>query len=135
MSTTPLAPRVRILVVCDEVVPSEREDGVFTLGGVRQHFTVGACRLSLFLVLSSPRKDSCQGKILVVHAGTDRAVCYAKIQVAFEEDNAVLPLHVDLGSCRFPQPGPYTVQVWFSSQDGPDVLGGELPLDVWPNQE
>lgn len=40
MTAAALTPRVRILVVCDEVTPSEIEDGVFTLAGVRQRLYV-----------------------------------------------------------------------------------------------
>jgi hypothetical protein len=89
-------PRVRTVVICDEVSASPTEDGVFTLEGVRQH--LGAvtfpwhASVSLFLLLSSPRKGRYSGKILVVNERTDKAIRYVKFLATFDEDNELLPL-------------------------------------------
>lgn len=139
MDLAALTPRVRILVVCDDVLTSETEAGVFNLEGVRQHLTVRsvpiAAPLNLFLLLSNPRHGTYEGKVLVVHDGTDRTVRYVRFAVAFQEDNEVLPLWLDLGVCEFPEPGSYTFQVWFSSPQGGDALKGELPFHIVQDEE
>jgi len=139
MSAAALTPRVRVLVICDEAVASDVESGVFTLEGVRQHLSGGPfpwrAPLTLFLVLSSPRKGTYTGNVVVVDDETDRTVRYANFRAAFEEDNEVLPLCVDLGECEFPRAGSYSVQVWFSPPKGRDVLKAEQPLYVFDNAE
>ena len=71
MAVTAVTPRVRTIVICDEVVASLTEEGVFTLEGVRQHLVAASfpwrAAFSVFLLLSSPRKGEYAGKILVVH--------------------------------------------------------------------
>ena len=134
MSAAALTPRVRILVLCDEVFESEIEQGVFTLEGVRQHLTGGPfpwrAPLSLFLVLFSARKGVYRGNAVIARVSTDKCLRYSKFQVEFDEDNQVLPLCVNLGWCEFPGAGLYTVQVWFYQEQGMDVLKGELPFSV-----
>jgi hypothetical protein len=139
MSAAALTPRVRILVLCDEVIESETEQGVFTLVGVRQQL-VGSpfplpASLSLFLVLSSPRQGTYQGNVVIVRVQTDKALRYSKFEVEFDEDHQVVPLYLDLGLCEFPEPGLYMVQLWFSPAQGQDVLKAELPFDVLENEE
>ena len=67
MSAVALTPRVRILAVCDQALPSEIEDGVFTLEGVRQGFTVESfpCirTLWVYLLLSYPRHGTFEGQV------------------------------------------------------------------------
>jgi hypothetical protein len=132
MSAAALTPRVRILAVCDEVTPSDVEEGVFTLEGVRQHVSAESFpylyRPSLFLLLSSPRRGAYRGRVLVVHEEADRTFRYLGFRVAFEEDHALLPLYLDLGECQFREPGRYTFQVWFSSVSGAEALKAEHPF-------
>src|SRR5438876_8861836 len=91
MAVAPVTPRVRTIVICDDVSASPTEEGVFTLEGVRQHLEAGSfpCRVSLnlFLLLSSPRKGKYAGKILVVNEQANKAVRYVKFIATFEEDN------------------------------------------------
>jgi hypothetical protein len=60
MAVAAVTPRVRTIVVCDDVSASLTEDGVFTLEGVRLHLEAASfpwhAALKLFLLLSSPRK-------------------------------------------------------------------------------
>jgi hypothetical protein len=139
MSAVALTPRVRTLVVCDEVTASETEAGVFTLEGVRQHIAAESfpClfRPSLFLLLSSPRKGTYRGKVLVVSERTDHAIRYVRFPAAFEEDNELLPLYLDVGDCAFPEPGLYTFQVWFTAANGEEALKAEHPLHARTNEE
>jgi hypothetical protein len=62
MAVVALTPRVRTIVVCDDVSASLTEDRVFTLEGVRFEIRAPAlpCRapLHVFLVLSSPGKGN-----------------------------------------------------------------------------
>jgi len=58
MAVAAVTPRVRTIVIWDEVVASPTEDGVFTLEGVRQHLEAASfpwrAALNLFFLLSSP---------------------------------------------------------------------------------
>jgi hypothetical protein len=139
MSAAALTPRVRLLVLCDEVVESEIEQGVFTLEGVRQQLGGGPFPLrapmSLFLVLFSARKGVYRGNVVIVHIRTDKSLRYLKFQVEFDEDHQDLPLCINLGWCEFSEAGPYAVQVWFSPGEGQDVLKGELPFHLLEHEE
>jgi hypothetical protein len=121
------------------VIESETESGVFTLVGARQQLVGGAFplrwSLSVFLVLSCPRKGAYQGNVVIVQAQTDKSLRYLKFQVEFNENHQVLPLAMDLGECEFPEPGLHLVQLWFSPRQGPDVLKAELSFAVLDNEE
>ena len=139
MAAAALTPRVRIMVVCDDVIPSEIETGVFTLEGVRQHLSAESFpsvrELSVFLLLSSPRRGRYPGKVLVVDDQTDRIIRYVRFVAAFSATNEVLPFWVEIGACAFPQPGQYTFQVWFSSRDGAEALKGEQAFYARKHEE
>jgi Family of unknown function (DUF6941) len=139
MTTAALTPRVRIMVVCDEVVPSETENAVFTLDGVRQHITPRAfpcaAQLNVFLLLSSPRNGSYNGRVLVLENQADRTIRYVKFLTTFTEDDDSFAASINLGECVFHTPGTYTFQVWFSVRDGEDVLKAELPFTVHALEE
>ena len=139
MAVAAVTPRVRTIVICDDVLPSEIESGVFSLEGVRQHRYAESfpsrCELSVFLLLSSPRKRKYAGKILLVNDRTDKTIRYVKFHATFQEDNELLPLYVEMDACVFPEPGPYTFQVNFSSPTGEDVLKGEHPFSVLRYEE
>jgi len=138
MAVAAVTPRVRTIVICDDVSLSLTEIGVFTLEGVRLHmqaefFSHGAA-LSLFLLLSCPRKGKYPGKILVVSDRSDKPIRYAKFVAIFEEDNELLPLYVEIGNCMFPEAGSYTFEVYFSAAGG-DALKGEHPFTVLSPEE
>src|SRR6266851_3720570 len=135
MPVAAVTPRVRTIVICDDVSPSLIENGVFTLEGVRQHLVAASfpCRtaLSLFLLLSSPRKRRYSGKVLVVNERTDKPIRYVKFFAAFHEDYELLPLYVEVGDCVFPQAGSYTFEVYFSPRGGAEALKAEHPFTVF----
>ena len=139
MAVAPVTPRVRTIVICDEVSASPTEEGVFTLEGVRQHLEAGSfpCRVSLnlFLLLSSPRKGKYTGKILVVNEQANKAVRYVKFLATFEEDNELLPLYVEVGDCIFPDASQYSFEIYFSARDGSEALKGEHPSTVLAEEE
>jgi hypothetical protein len=134
MAVAAVTPRVRTIVVCDDISASLRENGVFTLHGVRLRLETAAvpCRaaLSLFLVLSSPRKGRYAGKILIVNERTDKPIRYLKLVAAFHDDNESLPLYVDVGECVFPEAGLYSFEIYFFAKDGGEALKGEHPFTV-----
>jgi hypothetical protein len=134
MAVAAVTPRVRTLVICDEVSASLTEDGVFTLEGVRQHLDATSfpwrAAVSLFLLLSSPRKGRYPGKVLIVNDRSDRPIRYVKFLATFQEDNELLPLYVEIGECAFPEPGLYTFQVYFAARGGVEALKGEHPFFV-----
>jgi hypothetical protein len=139
MSAAALTPRVRILVVCDEVIASDIEEGVYTLEGVRQHVVAETlpCRrsLSAFLVLSCSRKGTYTGRVQVVDIDEGRTLRYKKLRPVFDHDNDQLSLAVDLGECEFPDPGTYLVQVWLAPRSGAEVQKGELTFRVLEQPE
>lgn len=134
MAAAALTPRVRTIVICDDVAASKTENGVYTLEGVRCQFEAPSFpwrrALHLFLLLSSPRKGEYSGKILVLNERTDKAIRYVKFIASFEDDNVLLPLYVDIGDCVFPEAGQYNFEIYFSARGGGEALKGEHPLTV-----
>src|SRR5262245_43824074 len=139
MAVAALTPRVRTIVICDDVLASETEAGVFTLEGVRQHLVAESfpwrAALSVFLLLSCPRKGKHPGKILVINEQTDKLIRYVKFDAVFEEDNELRPLYLEVGDCLFPQAGQYRFEVYFSARDGGEALKGEHPFAVFSYEE
>jgi hypothetical protein len=82
MTVAALTPRVRTIVICDDVSTSRTENRVFTLKGVRQHLEAASfpCRATLrvFLLLSSPRKGKYAGKVLIINERNARVIRYEK---------------------------------------------------------
>lgn len=128
-----------MLAICAEILASETEDGVFTLEGVRQYLAAESfpCEFQpcLFLVLSSARAGTYQGKVLLIQERSDRTIRYVKFEISFREANERLSLGIDLGTCLFPEPGLYTFQVWFTAPDGEDALKAEQLFDVLAREE
>jgi hypothetical protein len=139
MAVAAVTPRVRTIVICDDVSPSLTEIGVFTLEGVRLHLEAAAfpyrAALNLFLLLSCTRKGKYSGKILVVNERNDKTIRYVKFLAVFEEDNELLPLYVEVGDCVFPEAGPYSFEIYFSARGGGDALKGEHPFTVLSHEE
>jgi hypothetical protein len=139
MAVAVVTPRVRTVVICDDVLASRTEAGVFTLKGVRQHLEAASypwrAALRLFLFLSSARKGKFSGKILLVNERTDRPIRYEKFFATFSEDNELLPLYVDVGDCLFPEEGQYIFEIYFSARSGEEALKGEHPFTVLTHSE
>jgi hypothetical protein len=139
MAVAALTPRVRTIVICDDVFASPIEDSVFTLEGVRFGLTASSFpwhkRLNLFLLLSSARKGKYSGKVLVMNERTDKAIRYVKFVAAFPQDNDLLPLYVDLGDCVFPQAGQYNFEIYFSARGGGEALKGEHSFAVHSHED
>lgn len=138
MAVAAVTPRVRTIVICDHISGSLTEDSVFTLEGVRLNLMASSfpfrTKLSLYLLLSSPRKGRYSGKILVVNERSEKPVRYIKLHATFDEDNELLPLFVDVGDCLFPEAGPYNFAVYFSTHGG-EALKGEHPFTVLSDEE
>jgi hypothetical protein len=90
--STALTPRVRTLVVCDDIRASRIEVDVFHLRGARGQVFAGPFpfrrRLRLYLVLASPRPGRFPAYIKVVEDQTDRTVFYGTINPATAFDDA-----------------------------------------------
>lgn len=136
MAAAALAPRVRLVTVCDHVRESFTEAGVYHLRGVRQKiaasaFPFAASRLWLFLVLSSHHPGTYPGYIRVIDEETDKAIFFAHLtpHLRFEANDHALAAAARL-RCSFPHAGRYTVQVWFYQEQGSDVLKAELPFSL-----
>jgi hypothetical protein len=139
MAVAAVTPRVRTIAICDDVIASLTEEGVFTLEGVRQRQTAAVfpwrSSLNVFLLLSSARKGRYSGKILVVSDQTDRRVRYVKFVARIHEDNEILPLQVEIGDCEFPEAGRYDFEVYFTGPNGGEALKGEHPFEVTLREE
>lgn len=139
MAVAAVTPRVRTIVICDAVSPSRTEDRVFTLKGVRQYLEADLfpwrARLSLFLLLSSPRKGKYACKVLIANEHNDRLIRYVKFVAEFEQDNELLPMYVDMSECVFPEAGHYNFAVHFAAPDGGEALKGEHPFTVLSQEE
>jgi hypothetical protein len=111
MAIAAVTPRVRTIVICDEVSASLTEDNVFALEGVRQHLRAESfpfrSTLTVFLLLSCPRKGKYSGKILIVNEQNDKPIRYEKFVATFQEDNELLPLIVEIDNCIFPEASQY----------------------------
>ena len=108
MAVAAVTPRVRTIVICDNVSASLTENGVFTLEGVRLHLEASSfpCRaaLSLFLLLSSPRKGRYSGKILVVNERSDRPIRYVKFLARFRRTTSCCRCTLRWAIVCFPKP-------------------------------
>jgi hypothetical protein len=134
MAVAAVTPRVRTIVICDGVSASLTEDSVFTLEGARLQLEAASfpCRaaLSLFLVVSCPRRGRYSGRIFLVNERTDKPIRYVKFVAAFNDDNQLLPLYFEIGDCLFPEAGQYGFEIHFSARDGGEALKGEHPFRV-----
>lgn len=134
MAVAALTPRVRTIVICDEVAASLTEEGTFTLEGVRVKLEAPkfphTATLWVLLLLSSPRKGRYFGRILVVNEGNDKVIRYVKFAAVFAGDNDLLPFCVNVSDCVFPEAGQYNFEIYFTGRDGNEALKGELPLTV-----
>jgi hypothetical protein len=139
MAVAAVTPRVRTIILCDDVSASLTESGLFTLQGVRLQLEAAffPCRaaLILFLLLSSPRKGKYAGKILVVNQQSERPIRYVKFVATFQDDNELLPLYVEVGECLFPEAGLYSFEIYFSARNGGEALKGEHPFPVHSREE
>jgi hypothetical protein len=139
MTAAALTRRVRILVLCDEASPSAIEDGVFTLEGVRQHLHSDRfpCHYTLcvFLLLTCSRQGTYEGLIRVVCCANMRAVRTQPFFVTFRDDVEKRTFVTEVPNCSFPEPGEYTVAIWFTAPNGESAQKGELPIDALQAEE
>lgn len=134
MAAAALTPRVRIMVVCDDVTASNTEDGVFTLEGVRQRIYAPSlpCQkdLHVYLLVACPRRGRYEGAVGVVNSETTRLVRWAPFDVTFRDANDLVPVIVDVVNCPFPEASAYTFEIWFTTRNGDAAQKGELPFHV-----
>lgn len=131
-----LTPRVRIMVICDEIRKSKTEVDVFHLKGVRQGITVRSLpfvpsQLWVFLLLSNPRPGVFPAYIQVVNDRTDRVILHGHLTPPpeFPIGGGVLPLETSI-RCAFPEAGTYTVRLSFFQEAGTDIVKGEMPFTI-----
>jgi len=138
MAVAAVTPRVRTIVICDDVSASPTENGVFDLTGVRQHIFAESfpCRvaLSLFMLLSSARKGDYTGRVVIVNERNERMIRYVKFAADFDRDNQLSPFYLEIDNCVFPEAGAYDFEVYFSARDG-EALKGEHPFAVLSHEE
>jgi hypothetical protein len=116
MASASVVPRVRFMAVCDEIEASLTEEDVFDLTGVRYYVRASSfpfrAEFELYLLLSSPRRGTFPGQVLVWNDPTDKLVFYGAIRPRFDEDQQLFTVSLPV-RCWFPQPGQYTFQVLF----------------------
>jgi hypothetical protein len=139
MAAAAVTPRVRTIIICDDISASETEEGVFNLEGVRQRLYAESfpwrAELSVLLLLSSARKGRYPGRLVIVRDRDERVIRYLNFLTAFQGDNELLFVPLEIGSCVFPAPGPHTFRVSFTSQRGEEALKGEHPFAVLSDEE
>jgi hypothetical protein len=124
-----------MMAICDGVRESKTETGVFHLRGVRQGIVADGFpfvpdRLWLFLILTSLRAGEFPGYVRVIHDRTEKAVFFCHLARPTFDPNVSPLASFARVRCSFPEPGNYTVQVWFFQLHGNDVLKGEMPFSV-----
>ena len=136
MAAAALTPRVRLMTVCDGVKESKIEAGVFHVKATPPadrypDFSVSSVATSPILGFFDARPGQFPAYVLVINDKTDKAILYGDLapHPTFEADEETV-VNVARLRCSFPQPGRYTVQVWFFQERGHDVLKGELPFTV-----
>jgi len=138
MAGAAVTPRVRTIVICDEVTSSPVEHGVFNLDGVQNHLLAESfplrVRLNLYLVLSSHRRGRFSGTVLVVNQRDDRVLRNLEFNARFDQDNALVPMYLELGQCLFPEAGAFRFEINFNTGDR-EVLKGEHPFHVLSIEE
>jgi hypothetical protein len=139
MAVAAITPRVRTIVVFDEVSASSTEQGVFTLEGVRLHFYAESfphrTPLKLYLLLSSARKGTYAGRVLIVNERNERTIRYVKFAPTFEQENELLVFILDLLVCEFPEAGQYRIEIHFSARSAGETLKGEHTFSVLTYEE
>jgi hypothetical protein len=139
MAAAAVTPRVRTIVICDDVLTSFTETSVFTLEGVRLHleatFFPYRAELNVYLLLSSPRKGKYSGKILIVNERNDKPIRYVKFVAVFHDENELLPVYVGVGDCLFPEAGLYSFEISFTARNGDEALKGEHPFTILSHEE
>jgi hypothetical protein len=138
MSAATSTPRVRSMVVCDEVISSEIEDKVFTLENARQQRRTDAlpclCELSVFLVLSSQYQGDFLG-LLVLRNDRAEIIQSRRFLASFAETNDLVPVFVEMDLCEFAELGRYMFEAWFVDQHGEHAQKWELPFLILPYEE
>ncbi len=139
MAAAALAPRVRIMAICDEVTPSDVESGVYTLEGVRQGIVADVlpCRhdLVVFLVLSCPRPGRHAGWVQIVDIQTEKVIRLQNFHAEFNSSNTQITVDVRLPNAVFPAAGEYQFEVSFLRSGEPPVLKGEQFFSVAASEE
>jgi hypothetical protein len=134
MAAASLTPRVRNIVVCDDVTPSLTEAGVHTLEGVRQGIVADVFPfrrdLDVYLLLSCWRPGTYAGWVCLVHAESGKIIRYKPFDAIFDADSSVAVGTVSLENCAFRIPAEYAFEVWFRAGDGGGVQKGETPFFV-----
>jgi len=132
MASAAVTPRVRAMLACQGI--RSVGDAVYDLKGVHYGQTIAEFpfaprRLSLFLVLASPRAGRFPAMIRIIHDRTDHTAFMTHIDPVFDQDEELKFFRIRL-RCRFRVPGRYTIQVTFLRTTSSDVVKGEIPFDV-----
>lgn len=120
------APNVRSIAVCDEAMPDDSEDEVFTLLRARFYATAEIFpdlrTLHVYLVCFCDAVGDFNGVVLLGSDEDGKLIRYARFEVSFNGSQHYAALRVELDNCEFPTPGEYFMEVRFFT---PDLV--ELP--------
>jgi|ERR1043165_2497374 hypothetical protein len=125
----PVLPRVHAMVVCDDVVESDQESGVFHLTGVRTVIDAPSFptvhSLCVFAQMTGhPGEADC--RVEIECAQTAEVIGETDPQtVGFEDPTMVVPVLYRFPSCVFATPGLYFIQMYHESKQI-----GERRLDL-----
>lgn len=127
-------PRVHVMVLCDEIEPSEAEADVFDLRGVRTDIVAPSFpythpQLCVYLQMTG-HEGVVTGRAVVNQVETDDDIASTVEDVVqFHGPLAFVHVPWKVLDCSFPQPGLYYVQVLFDGK-----LIGERPLILHQSQ-
>ncbi len=133
-----LTPRVRVLLVCDDIQPSEDEENVFHLWGTRYQMFADAfpvwCQLRVFLIVSHVHPGRYPAYVSVIDERAEESLFDGRIVAEFSEDGGYCAFDMPV-SIEFPSEGRYWVQVAFGSDVRSAILKKEEPFHVRATEE
>jgi hypothetical protein len=120
MAASPVFPRVRAMVVCDGLVPTD-EEGVYNLAGVRTRIWASNFPyihpLLCVYVQATGHQGAAPCSLTLLQAETDSALFTTPgRQVEFAGPLDVVCFTWRIRRCRFPRPGLYYFQVHFGTR-------------------
>jgi hypothetical protein len=118
MAGNVLAPRIHVLVLCDEVEPAEAEEGTYNLHGVRtiiqaEWFPYSHPLLTIYMQMTGHENVPALIYLTIVNAADDSEVARTEVEeLAFQGPLIVISFRFQFLDCVFPEPGLYYVQAY-----------------------
>jgi hypothetical protein len=121
MAALPASPRVRAMVLCDEIMPTVAENDVYDLLGVRTEIRAAAFphvhpRLAVYLQVSG-HQGTADCHVIIIRAEDESEIAVAPIQTLHLAGPLfIAPIWWTIDDCSFPEPGVCYVQAYFGAK-------------------